>query len=245
MVGGADPFAGGAVDGPSGGGGEEFGGGCRRDRAVGGVVAEAVEEHAADYGDDGRFHVRGELGCGRAVGGGGLGEGLGEEVADAEDHAGEGGGAGAVEDDAALVEEGVEAAGNHAFEEGELVRVVGVEGGAVDARRVGDLLDGELVEVAGAEEGGEGLLEELAGAADARVGGFNGQRRGFDGRRGLGRGFRGGDGVDGNGGGGCHGVEGTRDWGGVVVQGSLKALALQWWLDWRRLSRGLRRDPRE
>ena len=182
MVGGSDPFAGGAVDGPCGGGGEELWGGWRRHWAVGGMVAEAVEEHAADYGDDGRFHVRGELGGGRAVGGGGLGEGMGEEVADAEDYAGEGAGAGAVEDDAAFVEEGVEAAGDHAFEESELVGVVGVEGGAVDAGGVGDLLDGQLVEVAGAEKGGESLLEELAGAADARVLGFQGQGSGFRGR---------------------------------------------------------------
>jgi hypothetical protein len=98
-----------------------------------------------------------------------LGEGLGEEVADAEDDAGEGGATGAVEYDAALVEEGVEAAGDHALEEGEFVGIVGVEGGAVHAGGLGDLLDGELFEVAGAEELGEGLLEELAGAADARV----------------------------------------------------------------------------
>ena len=108
------------------------------------------------------------------MGGGDLGEGLGEEVADAEDDAGEGSAAGAVEYDAALGEEGMEAAGDHALQEGELVGVVGVEGGAVDAGGVGDLLDGELVEVAGAEELGEGLLQELAGAADAGVLGFLG-----------------------------------------------------------------------
>jgi len=63
----------------------------------------------------------------------------------------------------------VEAGGDHAFEESELVGVVGVKGGAVDAGGVGDLLDGEALELAGGEELGEGLLEELAGAADARV----------------------------------------------------------------------------
>jgi hypothetical protein len=82
--------------------------------------------------------------------------------------------------------EGVEAAGDHALEEGEFVGVVGVEGGAVDAGSVGDLLDGELVEVAGTEKLGEGVLEELAGAADARVLGFLRSRcdgRGFEIRR--------------------------------------------------------------
>jgi len=143
------------------------------------MVAEAFEEHAADYRDDGCLHVRGKLDGGGTAGGGGLGEGLGEEVADAEDDAGEGTAAGAVENDAALGEEGVEAAGDHTLEEGEFVGVVGVEGGAVDAGSVGDLLDGELVKVAGAEEGGEGLLEELAGAADAGVGGFGRRGRGF------------------------------------------------------------------
>jgi hypothetical protein len=178
-IGGLDPFAGGAVDGPAGGRGQELGGGCRRSWACGGMVADPVEEHAADYGDDGGLHVRGHLAGGGAVGGGVLGEGLGEEVADAEDDAGEGVGAGAVEDDAALGEEGVEAAGDHALEERELVGIVSVEGGTVDAGGVGDLLDGELVEVAGAEESGEGLLEELSGAADARVLGFQRQGRGF------------------------------------------------------------------
>ena len=136
--------------------------------------AEAVEEHAADYVDDGRLHVRREVG-GRGTGDGGrLGEGLGEEIADAEDDAGEGVAAGAVEDDAAAVEKGVEATGDHAFKQGELVRVMGVEGGAIDSGSVGDLVDGELVELAGVEEGGEGLLEKLAGATDARVLGFAG-----------------------------------------------------------------------
>ena len=175
VVGGLDPLAGGTVDGPGGGGGEKL----RRVATGWGMVAHAVEEHAADYGDDGCLHVRRHLVAGGAVGGGVLGEGLREEVADAEDDAGEGSAAGAVEYDIALGEEGVEAAGDHALEEGELVGVVGVEGGAVDAGRVGDLLDGQFVEVAGAEEIGEGLLEELAGAADAGVGGFGRRGRGF------------------------------------------------------------------
>jgi hypothetical protein len=96
-------------------------------------------------------------------------EGLGEEVADAEDDGLDGAGAGAVECDAAEAEEGHEAAGDDAFEEGELIRVVGVEGGAVDAGGVGDFLDGEGVEVARLEEATEGLLEKLAGAADAGI----------------------------------------------------------------------------
>lgn len=176
VVGGADPLAGGSVDGPAGGGGEEFGGVA----AFGRVVANAVEEHVADYRDDGAFHVRRKLAGGGTVGGDGLGEGLGEEVADAEDDAGEGAGAAAFEDDATLVEQGVEAAGDDAFEQGKLVGVVGVEGGAVDAGGVGDLLDGKLVEVAGTEEGGEGLVEEKAGATDAGVGGFRRGRGRFD-----------------------------------------------------------------
>ena len=182
VVGGLDPLAGGAVDGPGGGRGEEL----RGVATGGGMVADAVEEHAPDDGDDGGLHVRGELASGGAVGEGVLSEGLGEEVADAEDDAGDGVGAGAVEYDAAPGEEGVEAAGDHALEEGEFVGVVGVEGGAVDAGSVGDLLDGELVEVAGTEKLGEGLLEELAGAADARVLGFLRSRcdgRGFEIRR--------------------------------------------------------------
>jgi len=137
------------------------------------MVADAFEQHAADDGDDGRFHVRGHRVGGSGAGGSGeLAEGLGEEVADAEDDALEGIGTGAVEDDSALVEEGVEAAGDHALEESEFVGVVGVEGGAVEAGGVGDLVDGEFVEVAGVEELGEGLLEELAGAANAGVCGF-------------------------------------------------------------------------
>ncbi len=111
----------------------------------------------------------------------------------------------------------MEAAGNHALEERELVGVVGVEGGAVDAGGVGDLLDGELVEVAGAEESGQGLLEVLAGAADARVCGIprakaripgawlgvSSDSTGVDGVRG---GFGRGGGVCGDGRGECHGM---------------------------------------
>ena len=73
MVGSLDPLAGGAVDGPGGGGGEEFGGGRRRGWSVRGWLRSAVEEHAADYGDDGGLHVRGQLVGGGAGGGGGLG----------------------------------------------------------------------------------------------------------------------------------------------------------------------------
>jgi len=172
MVGGLDPLAGGAVDGPASGGGQEFGGSCRRSWARGGTLAEAVEEHAADYGDDRCLHVWGHLVDCAAGGVGELAEGLGEEVADAEDDSGQGAGTGTVEDYAAFGEEGVEAASDHALEQGEFVGVVGVEGGAVDAGCVGDFLDGELIEVSGAEKLGEGLLEEVAGAADARICGF-------------------------------------------------------------------------
>lgn len=95
VVGGADPLAGCSVDGPGGGGGEEFGGGWG---GFGGrVFVDAFEEHGADDGDDGRLHVRGEVCGGGTSGGGGLGEGLGEEVADAKDDAGEGGAASTVE----------------------------------------------------------------------------------------------------------------------------------------------------
>ncbi len=78
----------------------------------------------------------------------------------------------------------MEAGGDHALEESELVGVVGVEGGAVEAGGGGDLLDGELFERSGGEEIGEGLREKRAGAADAGVLGFQGQRRGFR-RRGF------------------------------------------------------------
>jgi hypothetical protein len=213
MVGGANPFAGGAVDSPASGGGEEF----RGIAAFRRVVANAVEEHVTDDGDDGAFHVRGKLAGGRTVGGGGLGEGLGEEVADAEDDAGEGAGAAAFEDDTALVEQGVEAAGDDAFEQGELVGVMGVEGGAVDAGRVGDLLDGELVEVAGAEEGGEGLVEEQAGATDAGVGRL-GRRGGlghcrFQRDRGVQCRIGRGEGISGDGGRVGHGIQSTANAG--------------------------------
>ena len=150
------------------------------------MAADAVEEHVADYGDDGGFHVRGHLIL--RIGGGGFGalcvlsrwqgcnagQRLGEEVADAEDDGLEGGGAGAVECDAALGEEGVEASSDYAFEEGELVGVVGVEGGAVNACGVGDFLDGEAVEVVCFEQPDEGLLEELTGAADTGIGRITG-----------------------------------------------------------------------
>ena len=172
VVGGLDPLASSAVDGPGGGSGQEFWGGGGGGLIYSGMVAEAFEKHAADYRDNGFLHVRGKLDGGGAGGGGDLGQGLGEEVADSEDNACQGAAAGAVECDAALVEERMEAAGHHALEEGKLVGVVGVEGGAVDSGNVSDLLHGELVEVAGTEKGGEGLLEQLACAADARVGGF-------------------------------------------------------------------------
>jgi len=81
----------------------------------------------------------------------------------------EGAGAGAVEDDVAGGEEGVELAGDDALEEGELVGVVSVEGGAVDGGGFGDVLHGNLFEFLGSEEVNEALLEKLAGAADARV----------------------------------------------------------------------------
>ncbi len=97
--------------------------------------------------------MRRQLTGGAAGGVGELAEGLGEEVADAEDDAVEGAAAGAVEDNAALVEEGMETAADDALEERELVGVVGVEGGAVDAGCIGDLLDGDFVELAGVEEG--------------------------------------------------------------------------------------------
>ncbi len=61
VVGGLDPFAGGAVDGPGGGGGEEFGGGCWCRWVGGRIVADTIEQHGADYGYDGRLHVWGEL----------------------------------------------------------------------------------------------------------------------------------------------------------------------------------------
>jgi hypothetical protein len=53
---------------------------------------------------------------------------------------------------------------------------VGVEGGAVDGGGVGDVLDGDLLEVFGLQERGQRLLEELAGAADAGVESLTGGR---------------------------------------------------------------------
>src|SRR5580658_7047031 len=52
-AGGAEPFFGGAVNGPAEGGGEHLGG----DAGGGWVEGEALEQHGADDGDDGGFHV--------------------------------------------------------------------------------------------------------------------------------------------------------------------------------------------
>jgi hypothetical protein len=138
------------------------------------VALQAFEDHGLDDVDDGGFEVGFEEALAFAVECGGVGKVLGEEVADAEDDAVDGGDAGSVEVDAALIEELVEAGGDEALEEGELVGVVGVEGGAVDGGGVGDVLDGDLFELFCFEELIEGLLEELAGAADARVEGLTG-----------------------------------------------------------------------
>jgi len=64
---------GGAYEGPADGGCEELGGGLG-----GGVLLQAVEEHFADYGDDGGLEVGFEV---RLAGAGEV-RGLGEEVAD-------------------------------------------------------------------------------------------------------------------------------------------------------------------
>ena len=138
------------------------------------MLAEAIEEHGTDDGDDSGLDRRDHGMVGINAGGGGAlcvagGDGLGDEVTDAEDDAVEGGGAGTAEDDAASVEQGVKAGGDGALEESEFIGVVGVEGGAVETGGVGDVLDGELVEVASIEEVAKGLLEEFASAADAGV----------------------------------------------------------------------------
>lgn len=98
----------------------------------------------------------------------------GQVIADSQHDGGEGGGAGAVELDVSFAEEFLEAAGDDAFEEGELVGVMVVEGDSVDGGGVGDVLDGDLVEVLFLEERFEGVLQEEAGTANARVDWFRG-----------------------------------------------------------------------
>ncbi len=153
------------------------------------MAEEAFEEHLLDDVDDGGFEVGLEEALTLAVAAGRVVPVLGKVVADAEDDAADGGDAGAVEVDAAAVEKLVEAVGDEALEEGELVGVVGVEGGAVDGGGVGDVLDGDFFELFCFEEFIEGLLEEFAGAADAWVEGLTG---GFAGVAGGGLGGGGG-----------------------------------------------------
>ncbi len=130
----------------------------------------AVHNDAADGGGDGGFDERFEGVLAGALGR--VGVDLGEVVAGREDDGAGCRGAGAVEEHVALVEEHVEAAGDHGFEESELVGVVVVEGGAVDGGGVGDVLDGDLVDVLCLHEVTQRSLEELAGAADAWVANF-------------------------------------------------------------------------
>ncbi len=143
------------------------------------MTEEAFEEHLLDDVDDGGLEVGSEEALTLAVAARGMVPVLSEVVADAEDDAADGGDAGAVEVDAALVEELVEALGDEALEEGELVGVVGVEGGAVDGGGVGDVLHGDLLKLVCFEEFIEGLLEEFAGAADAGVEGLTGGFAGY------------------------------------------------------------------
>ena len=63
----------------------------------------------------------------------------------------------------------MEAACDHGVQQGELVVVVVVEGGAIHGCGFGDVLDGDFFETAGLHEAGQSSLKELAGAADARV----------------------------------------------------------------------------
>ncbi len=129
------------------------------------VIADSLDEDAADGGDHGGFHE----GFERVVAGAVAGVDLGEVVAGREDDGTGRGGTGSVEEDVALVEELVESASDHGFVEGELVVVVVVEGGAVDGGGVSDVLDGDLVQGLCFHEVAEGSLEELAGAADSWV----------------------------------------------------------------------------
>ncbi len=66
----------------------------------------------------------------------------------------------------------VEASRNQSVEQGKLVRVVVIEGSAVDRGGVRDVLDGDVFEFAGLHELAQGSLKELAGAADTRVAHF-------------------------------------------------------------------------
>ena len=70
------------------------------------------------------------------------------------------------------MEEFVESAGSERVEQGELVGVVVVEGGAVDGGGFCDLLDGDFFKFPGPQERLQSLLEKLTGAADARVADF-------------------------------------------------------------------------
>lgn len=159
-VGGFVPAAGGAEDGPGGGGGEEFGVGAGDGLVAVGSLAEDVFDDGDDGALEGHFdEVGGTAGA------------FGEVVEDAEGDGAEGGVA-VGEGEAAAGDERAETGGGHGLEQGVLVGVVEVEGGAVEGGLVGDLLDGDGVELLAVQQVGESLHEELAGAEDARVCGF-------------------------------------------------------------------------
>lgn len=128
-------------------------------------MLEAFEEHLADNGDDCGFEVGFEM---RLAGTGQM-RSLGEKVADAESDAEKRAATSAIESDISGGQKVMELAGDDALEQGELVWVMGVKGGAIDGCGVGDVQDGDLFELLGLEEMNEGLLKQLASAANARV----------------------------------------------------------------------------
>ena len=101
-----------------------------------------------------------------------FGADLSEVIAGSFDDGAGGAGAGAVELNFAGVKEPMEAAGDHGVQQGELVGVVVVEGGAVDGGPFGDVLDGDFFETLRLHEGAQGSLEKLPGAADAWIANF-------------------------------------------------------------------------
>ena len=156
-----DPLLSGAVDGPTGRGSEQF----RVGAAFGWVRFEAVHQDDADLVDYRALDEGFELAL---FGGTGFLE-FREIVANGEDDRVKGSGAGTVKTDFPAFEELKKADTNELFKKGELVRVVGIEGRAIQGGGFGDVLNGDLVELFLFQETLESVLQEPAGPADARV----------------------------------------------------------------------------
>jgi hypothetical protein len=134
-VGSLVPASGGAEDGPGGGGGKQFRIGAWCD----GVVGGAFEKHVLYDRNDGTLERHpGQLTR--------TARGLGEIIADPQRNGSERPIA-ICERKAAACDQVAEAGGGHGLQEGVLVRVMEVEGGPVQGSFIGDLLDGDVVEL--------------------------------------------------------------------------------------------------